>query len=448
MNVNVVISGDGANEDDETFTVTLTNLTSAYGGGSLATSVHTATITNDDVFTMGFSAATSAFAEGDSGTTTLALAVVRTETNGTASVDYATADGTAEAGTDYTATSGTLNFANGVSLMNVNVVISGDGANEDDETFTVTLTNLTSAYGGGSLATSVHTVTITNDDTTTTTTTTAAPTTTTTTTTAAPTTTTTTTTAAPTTTTTTTTTTTAAPTTTTTTTTTTTAAPASRVCVVEESGNEYYWSTNAIFTPVVGANATVNGKTQYTNGPVVTGYGNGTSLDFVEAWIVYNSSGYWSIYDDVNGENGVGNPYASSDYDTADDPWDAGWSGSYNMNETLDSTQQACAGYQANTPNVCISEVGYDAHGTYTPHHEYGGKPVWKLLNSSQSNYDLFLWTDGIYWYVTDGGWGEAYSSNMVAGQNYEAYSDDYTTNPWDADWTSSFSGTVTEGSC
>jgi len=165
MVVDVAISGDAVPESNETFTITLTNPSSEFGVASLATNVHTATITNDDVFTMGFSAATSAFAEGDSGTTTLALAVVRTETNGTASVDYATADGTAEAGTDYTATSGTLNFANGVSLMNVNVVISGDGANEDDETFTVTLTNLTSAYGGGSLATSVHTATITNDDT-------------------------------------------------------------------------------------------------------------------------------------------------------------------------------------------------------------------------------------------------------------------------------------------
>jgi hypothetical protein len=184
MNVSVTISGDSIVENDETFTVTLTSAASQYGAAALGTSTHTVTITNDDTSTIGFSAATSSVAEGDT-THTHTIAVARSDTNGTATVAYATANGTATAGVDYTSASGTFSFADGVSSMNVSVVISGDETVESSETFTVTLTNVTSQYGVGALGTSVHTVTITNDDTTTTTaapstTTTAAPSTTTT----------------------------------------------------------------------------------------------------------------------------------------------------------------------------------------------------------------------------------------------------------------------------
>jgi hypothetical protein len=56
------------------------------------------------------------------------------------SVNFQTADGTATAGTDYTATSGTLNFAAGETFQTINVPVLSDGdAGETDETFTVTL---------------------------------------------------------------------------------------------------------------------------------------------------------------------------------------------------------------------------------------------------------------------------------------------------------------------
>jgi uncharacterized repeat protein (TIGR01451 family) len=58
-----------------------------------------------------------------------------------ASVDYATSDGTAQAGSDYTATSGTLNFAAGETSKNVTVPITDDNSVEAAETFKVTLTN-------------------------------------------------------------------------------------------------------------------------------------------------------------------------------------------------------------------------------------------------------------------------------------------------------------------
>jgi hypothetical protein len=76
------------------------------------------------------------------------------------SVAYATADGTATAGSDYTATSGTLVFAPGQTSKTVAVPILGDTAYESDETFTLTLSNPVNA----TLGTATATGTIANDD--------------------------------------------------------------------------------------------------------------------------------------------------------------------------------------------------------------------------------------------------------------------------------------------
>ena len=58
---------------------------------------------------------------------------------GTVSVNYATADGTATAGADYRASSGTLQFAPGEVVKTVQVDITDDGAAEVDEYFTLQL---------------------------------------------------------------------------------------------------------------------------------------------------------------------------------------------------------------------------------------------------------------------------------------------------------------------
>lgn len=79
-----------------------------------------------------------------------------------ATVDYATADGTAVAPDDYAATSGTLAFAAGQRTASITVSIAGDFDDEEQsETFTLTLSNPT----GGELGTQpVATVTIDNVD--------------------------------------------------------------------------------------------------------------------------------------------------------------------------------------------------------------------------------------------------------------------------------------------
>ena len=79
---------------------------------------------------------------------------------GTVTVGYATADSTATAGADYTATSGTLTFAAGETSRTVNVAVLDDAHDEGEETLTLTLSNPSGAY----LADGTATGTIENTD--------------------------------------------------------------------------------------------------------------------------------------------------------------------------------------------------------------------------------------------------------------------------------------------
>ena len=65
--------------------------------------------------------------------------------SGTVTVDYATADGTATAGADYDATSGTLTFAPGETAKTVSVPLIDDTVEDGGETFTLTLSNAVGA---------------------------------------------------------------------------------------------------------------------------------------------------------------------------------------------------------------------------------------------------------------------------------------------------------------
>lgn len=100
--------------------------------------------------------------EGDDGLKSLVFTVTRSTDRGEFSVNYQTANVTATAGADYTATSGTLPFADvGVLGQPISIPILGDQIDEDNETFTVTLTTT----DGITLARDTATGTITDDDT-------------------------------------------------------------------------------------------------------------------------------------------------------------------------------------------------------------------------------------------------------------------------------------------
>ena len=68
-------------------------------------------------------------------------------------VDYATSNGTALAGSDYTAASGTLTFAAGDTSKTIDVTVTDDSLGEEDEDFTVTLSNASNAGLGDGEAT-------------------------------------------------------------------------------------------------------------------------------------------------------------------------------------------------------------------------------------------------------------------------------------------------------
>jgi Calx-beta domain len=101
-------------------------------------------------------------AEGNSGTTTANVPVaLSTASASTVTVRFATSDGTAKAGSDYTAASGTVSFKPGETAKTIPVSIIGDTAIETDEPFGITLSN----PSGATIANGSATVTITNDDT-------------------------------------------------------------------------------------------------------------------------------------------------------------------------------------------------------------------------------------------------------------------------------------------
>ena len=101
----------------------LSHLTSAIVTGPPAISVSDATVQEAEEAVLVFSI-------------TLSHASSRTVT-----VDYATSDGTAQAGSDYTAASATLTFNAGETSQTVEVTVLTDSENEGQETLTLTLSN-------------------------------------------------------------------------------------------------------------------------------------------------------------------------------------------------------------------------------------------------------------------------------------------------------------------
>ena len=97
--------------------------------------------------------------EGTDATLDFAVTLVPART-AAVTVEYATADGTATAGSDYTATSGTLTFAAGETQKTVSVPVLDDDTDEGSETLTLRLSNAQ----GANIADGEATGTITNSD--------------------------------------------------------------------------------------------------------------------------------------------------------------------------------------------------------------------------------------------------------------------------------------------
>jgi Ca2+-binding RTX toxin-like protein len=86
----------------------------------------------------------------------------------TVTVQYATSNGSAISGSDYTSTTGTLTFTGGVTSQNITIPIINNALNETDETFTLTLATPTQAtLGSTASVTTTITDTLVTDVTTT-----------------------------------------------------------------------------------------------------------------------------------------------------------------------------------------------------------------------------------------------------------------------------------------
>jgi Calx-beta domain/CARDB len=155
--VTTTVNGDTVCEVDESFFLNLSNAT----GATIVDGQGQGTILNDDSCVPDVSINDVSVTEGNSGVTNATFTVTLSQTTvNPVSVDFATADGTATAPSDYAATAGTLAFAPGDLSKTVTVPVNGDLLFEPDETFVV---NLTTAVGA-SIADGQGQGTILNDD--------------------------------------------------------------------------------------------------------------------------------------------------------------------------------------------------------------------------------------------------------------------------------------------
>jgi YD repeat-containing protein len=144
--VNVTTIDDTSVESAETFTLSLSG---PSGGSTIAAGTATATINDNDIASpcssVSYVISDASGVEGD----VLVFTVTKSgSTSSSCSVNYATADGTAIAGTHYVATSGTLTFSAVQTTASVNVTTFDLGRLNGIKTMNV---NLSSPSGGATI---------------------------------------------------------------------------------------------------------------------------------------------------------------------------------------------------------------------------------------------------------------------------------------------------------
>ena len=144
---------DTDRDGDETFNVTLSNASF----GEFGTALGVVTILDDEPPLPSIDISNAQVIEGEAVSLTVSLSVVSATT---VFVDYTTVDGSASAGSDYTAASGVLEFAPNELTKTIALVTAQDLDDESSENFTVELSNpIEAAVGQG-----VGTITLIDDD--------------------------------------------------------------------------------------------------------------------------------------------------------------------------------------------------------------------------------------------------------------------------------------------
>lgn len=155
--ITVPVTGDRVGESYEYFFVNLSNPSGAQLSSS---SVALSEIVDDEPSVSIHSGVSTV--EGNSGTTAMTFTVsLSTAYDANVTVSYATADGSALAGSDYVAASGAVTIPAGQLSRTLTVLVNGDLLVESDEYFSVNLTSSTT----GAIANSLSFATVYDDDT-------------------------------------------------------------------------------------------------------------------------------------------------------------------------------------------------------------------------------------------------------------------------------------------
>ena len=151
--ITIPIADDSTPEGTENFKISLTN----PSGGAVLGNFASATLSIQDNELPTLSISNVSQAEGNSGTTAFTFTVTSSNSiNNNVTVNYATTDGSATAGSDYQTTSGNLTIPAGQTSKTITVNVSGDTTKEPDETFFVSLSlagnaTITKAQGIGTI---------------------------------------------------------------------------------------------------------------------------------------------------------------------------------------------------------------------------------------------------------------------------------------------------------
>jgi hypothetical protein len=137
--INVTINGDTTFEANETYFVNLSSPSNA----TLNDSQGSGTIVNDDTNPVGVSINDVSITEGNRNTKNAIFTVrLSNALSNAVTVNFATANGSAAAGSDYTATSGSVRIRAGNTRATISVAIRGDTTVEANETFFVNITSV------------------------------------------------------------------------------------------------------------------------------------------------------------------------------------------------------------------------------------------------------------------------------------------------------------------
>lgn len=152
--IQVAVTDDTLQESNETVVASI----SALSSGTIATGSATATINDNEQSVWSVATSTPSV---DESAGFITYTVSRTGATGAATINFATAGGSATGGSDYTALTQTLTFAAGEISKTIQIAVTNDTLAESNETV---VASISSGANSGVVATSSATSTINDDD--------------------------------------------------------------------------------------------------------------------------------------------------------------------------------------------------------------------------------------------------------------------------------------------